>query len=200
MPNVSIQIMKNNCNEVVFRKYCGNWIHPLILGFVILFLSYLIGHHLYYIYIYFFGVSALIITASFQKFSILKEDSILLYFGTPFSRKYIELKFSDIVNMEITKKQIRDGLFSGGWPIISYKEFDQLLIVLKNPIDSPLVDSLKKGGSSFSNQLKVGEHGNELLVASKPTIGYKKFINFLADRFSNSAIYLNNGKDKLKAC
>ena len=181
--------MKNNCNEVVFKKYSGNWIHPLLLGFAILFLSYLIDHHLYYIY--FFVVSALIIAASFQKFSILKEDAILIYFGKPFSKKYIEFKLSDIENIEITKKHIRGGLFSGGWPIISYKNIDQLLIVLKKPIDASLVDFLKKGGSLLSNKLTVGENANELLLSSKPTIGYKKFLKYLAVRFSDLTTDLN---------
>jgi len=192
--------MKNNCNDVVFRKYSGNWIHPLLLGFVILLLSYLIDHHLYYIYIYLFVVSAIIITASFQTFSVLKKDKIHIYFGKPFSRKFIELDLPDIQKIEITKEQIRDGIFSGGFPIATYEKVDRLLVVLKKPLDATVIDLLNKDGSFLPKQIRIGENEAELFVFSKPTIGYKQFLEYVTNRLSLPFADLDEGKNKLKAC
>jgi hypothetical protein len=192
--------MKNNCNDLVFRKYSGNWIHPLLLGFGILLLSYLIDHHLYYIHIYLFVVSAIIIAASYQTFSVLKKDKIHIYFGRPYSRKFIELYLPDIQNIEIRKEQIRVGFISGGLPIVTSEKVDRLLIALKKPLDATVIDLLKKDGSFLPKQIRVGENGNELFVISKPAIGYKKFLEYVTNRLSLPLADLDEGKNKIRAC
>ncbi len=99
---------------MVFRRNnYTNFFLYLIVGVLLLIISFIFDFHLFYIHYYLFFVSFLYLIASFFKFIIVNDLCVQFFYGV-FSNHVIELEWDDIENVIFTNCEFKIRSSRGG--------------------------------------------------------------------------------------
>lgn len=187
----------NSSYRKIFRNSRKTWRETWIIGIALILLKHVFQHNLFYLYYYFFGIGLISLFYSFQKYAIVTDNGLTLYFGIFFKRKSIRLEWGDILNVAYSRyKKSFIGTVGGRVriPIKETIELRGLLLKLKKPLPKKDQSDLTNGikDNFIMKEVKIRENGSELLLLNPPEGGMKNLVSSVGKYVSASYEFPEN--------
>ncbi len=184
--------MKNNRMIFYIENKMDNFV-PWIFGTTLFTVSFFTNHNLYYSYLYFYTVGLISFALSFVKYSILTEESLIIFYGLFFNRKKIIINKNSIDNIKIDtyKKRIYSGARFGAIP--GEFELKCINISLHSKIELNIRnDIIKQNDRQLNDEIELISNGKSIFLQKPPRDGFEFFVEnlnfYIADNFKYNNI------------
>ena len=158
-----------------FRVKSTGWIKPIVVAIAVYILNLFIQWKLFYFHYYLFSAGIITLLLSYQKYAVLSNEGMDLYYGPPFFKKRVSLSWSHVKSIDLHYIERRGFVSAGTAGGIPFK-YDQetLRIRLRKTIDLDTLQSVRKHNAfqMFGEGFQFTYDGDGICLLDQPRQGF----------------------------
>jgi hypothetical protein len=180
-----------NKKTIVFRFPRLTWRITWFIAGILLLVSWLMGHHLYYLYFYFIFVGFISLLNSFRKYAVISPNGLEIFYGNYFNRKSVTLSWDSISDVRFDTLD-EDITFSGGgrvWITVRSREKVEVpTVFLKYPLNNEQRNEFTEYSPKKMDNASVliSSIGDRIHLVEPPEAGFRKFLLIIGEYISVS--------------